>query len=167
MQSFLCIFWMIICAELTFWTFAFQRDICHTIQSAMCWILDSHHKWISGIFLTNTFVPRVIPQGGRTIYTSVQFIGSHSSSRNGSVVVTLSNTYKNKLAATSFYTHWWWHLWQRGTNEKLESGSVWVLFLSTVWHLPLLQQRWGRWVGRMHMSFSTGHKILVWQVSLK
>ena len=178
MQSFLCIselrvpeFWMIICAELMFWTFAFQRDICHAIQSAMCWILDSCHKWISDIFLNDIFVPWVIPHGWRRIYASVQFIGSlkvsppNSSSGNGWVVVTLSSIYK--LAAASFYTHWWWHLWQHGINEKLESGSAWVLFLSTVWRLPLLQQGWGRRVGRMHVCFSTGYKILVWQFSLK
>lgn len=166
MQSFLCVFWMIICGVLMCWTFAFQRDICHAMQSAMCWLLDSHHKWFSDIFLTNIFVPWVMPHVWRRICISVQFIGSHSSSRNGSVVVTLSSTH-NKLATTSFYTHWWWHLWQHGINEKLESGSAWVLFFSAVWHLPLLQQGWGRSVGRMHISFSTGHKILLWQVSFK
>lgn len=174
MQSFLCLFeliipdfWMIISAEVAFWTFAFQRNICHTIQSVMCKILDAHHKWISDIFLNNMHVPWVIPHGWRKIYTSVEFMRSHSSSRNGSVVVTLSSAYKNVLAATLFYTHWWWHLWQHGIDEKLERGSARVLFLSTVWRLPLSQEGWGRRVRRMHVCFSTGLKMLVWQLALK
>lgn len=67
-------FWIIISAELAFWTFAFQRNICHAIQSVMCKILDPHNKLILDIFLTNMFVPWIIPHGWRKINTSVHHI---------------------------------------------------------------------------------------------
>lgn len=139
MQSFLWLFELIIpdfpiiiSAELTFWTFAFQRNICHAIQSVMCKILDSHNKLISDIFLTNIFVPWLYHMAERK-YTLL-FVRSNSSSSNVSVVVILTPICNNILAAPSFYTHWRGHLWQ---EEKWEAKK-WFCLSRALFHLSIV-----------------------------